>query len=304
LDVEADLGSDFIGQAKVRLMPYDGTDYGSTITSNTISLSLNDSPAIVITNASARTDGSGLVDITYTGIDDDNMTVTLSKYQYSTGDGYSTMTASTGDANHDGISNLFTTVGLSYGFVWDSIADLGDDDFVTTVSIILEPDDGNTIGPTDTISLVVANTVTAGEDVDEETPFLGLPKTSQSERGRDDWNNRNKTRKNRTWNTVGRFLSTIAIGDHVVSVSSSYEMENNDRFVDANPQGVGMVISLPDTSVRGHGVGRTCTIFNSSATTITIDGNGSRIDGLLTVSLTGPYRATSFTKNNTQWKEL
>ncbi|MFC1612251.1 hypothetical protein ACFL29_00150 [Patescibacteria group bacterium] len=89
----------------------------------------NDTPSILGLSASQRTNGSGLVDISYSMQDDESEASTLVAYEYSLTGAFSgeeaSLTPATGDPSHDGVLNLSSSAGgVGHTFVWNAGADL------------------------------------------------------------------------------------------------------------------------------------------------------------------------------------
>lgn len=134
---------DFDGKSRPRLLGYDiGAFEYST---------LNVAPSVIVNSLSQRTDGSGKIDIGFTGIDQNYDTCSLNLYEYSFTGNFTgeeeTMTPSTTDAFHDNIDILvFIFTGENFNFVWDALADLDEGVEETTVYIRIRAYDGTVNG--------------------------------------------------------------------------------------------------------------------------------------------------------------
>lgn len=105
-------------------------------------------PVMTIDSVSQRTNGSKLVDITYTGVDNDggggSVSNDIVQYEYSLNDAdWYTMTDGSGDSLHDGIlALLFDPDGEQYVFVWDILIDIGEGVEDTTTYVRLKSNNG------------------------------------------------------------------------------------------------------------------------------------------------------------------
>lgn len=90
----------------------------------------NVAPVIIINQISQRTDGSGKVDISYTGIDENYDRCNLNLLEYSLNGVFAgeqkKMTIVENDTANDNIKSLrFTFTGTEFNLVWDALSDLG-----------------------------------------------------------------------------------------------------------------------------------------------------------------------------------
>jgi len=130
---------DFDGISRPRILGFDIGAFEYSVA--------NVAPSIIINSLSQRSDGSGMVDIGYTGIDQNYDTCSLNLYEYSFTGNFTgeeeTMTPSVTDASHDNIDILdFTFTGTDFNFVWDVLADLGVGVEETTVYVRMRAYDG------------------------------------------------------------------------------------------------------------------------------------------------------------------
>ena len=103
-------------------------------------------PVIIINEVNERTDGTGMVDISYTGTHENNNICNLNLYEFSLTGDFSgeeqNMSISQFDSLHDRIDYLsFSFLGSLFNLVWDANEDLGDN-FEGNVYFRIRANDG------------------------------------------------------------------------------------------------------------------------------------------------------------------
>lgn len=112
----------------------------------------NITPAVAISSATQQTN-DGYVNINYTITDGNTDQQTLNIYEYSTDNSsWSTMTAATGDAEHQGVSGLNSSAaGTAHTFVWNTCSNIAGT-YDATVYVRLRSNDGTVNSATSTSS--------------------------------------------------------------------------------------------------------------------------------------------------------
>ena len=111
---------------------------------DTITIDYTENFSPIITNLSyVQSSSTGNVDISYFLQDQESDSINLSVFEYSLDEiNWFTMTPSTTDPLHEGISNLVSSPsGVSHKFIWNCMVDLGEV-FTTNTYIRLKGDDG------------------------------------------------------------------------------------------------------------------------------------------------------------------
>jgi len=137
-DSLTDLGPVYTTTARVRIRPYDGTNYGSWVSTGFFTVANNEAPSVSVTTPTSPASDS--VEISYTLYDDESDNCDIIVEWSEDGTNWKTATEDTSNPNSEGTKALSASPsGAQHKFYWDTNTDIGH--AAKTVRIRIRPFD-------------------------------------------------------------------------------------------------------------------------------------------------------------------